>query len=48
MYPLAETSNAYERMIGNLNVGKIVINVLSNANQVFGSGAKTVETKTGL
>ena len=47
-YPLAETPNAYERMVGNLNVGKIVINVKSNANQVVGSGPKTLETKTEL
>ena len=48
VYSLEDTSKAYERMVGNLNVGKIVLHVLSNANEVVGGGSGTQETKTGL
>ena len=50
MYALEETSKAYEKMVSNLNVGKIVINVLSNAQDVCdGKGTlKSQETKEDL
>ena len=50
MYTLEETSKAYEKMVSNLNVGKIVINVLSNAQDVCdGKGTlKNQETKEDL
>ena len=50
MYALEETSKAYEKMVSNLNVGKIVINVLSNAKDVCdGKGTlKSQETKEDL